>query len=549
MKKNYNQENSNTATILYLIAFFVIIIVVYSLNNLRDKNNLPNAIRDTSIVISDSGNVIVDEFLSIDRPVDMIICSRGIQSPNPIYILDFKINGQKISKDEIQIKSLRENGMNICYLKLKKSLLNYVNSTDKEVDVRWVYRYNILSKYQSSIFKNIESYNLEMPEIFTPAEQSWALSENINVKLLPNNYYLLSNIFPEYSLTYNSPNSLSLKRKYINTNLKLLGAIKRYFIIRKRFPDFISEFHRQIDLKELDRLEEEWDIFQQSDSLYKGGSFHFTLPASFTPTIPEMSVTIDGKNYKPFPIDSTKFEQILSSGLTENNYCYYYIGIDKDSYRSKVKNKTIDIIYGSYKDQIIDFKIKLSFNPLNTGRLQKVDYFNYRFCYYPTYLSNFNREDVLRINLPNEMTISKIWSYNNHIVDSSSTSLSFSRMNNQNYANQPLIIDIERDGVQTATWLKNINTALCFISLPFTFWWYIKRFFNEKIELRMKDILKLFTSLVGFEISFYLWKSELLELALFTNYLILLVMCLFAILLFRWSIKIPPTISTKNYKI
>jgi len=413
----------------------------------------------------------------------------------------------------------------------------YVNSTDKEIYVSWMYQYNILSKYQSSVFKNIESYNLGMPEIFTPADQYFSISENISVKLHPDSYYLESKNFPEYSLTYNSPNSLSLKRKYTNTNLESLGALNRYFIIRKINPGWFGEFQRQIDLKKLDRLEEEWNLAQQSDSLHKGVHFQFLLPERFAPSNPEITITTDGNNYKPFPIDSTKLKQLLCTELTETNFCYYYIGYDQDSYYSKVKNKIIDIIYGFHKDQIINIKTKLLFNPLKTGRLQKVDYFNYRLCYYPAYLSTFNGNDILRINLPDEMTISKIWSYNNHIVDSSSTSLSLSSMNNLSYFNKPLIIDIVRDNFQMATWLKYVNIAFGILSLPFIFWWYLKRYFNSKLELWFNKIIGIFIGILTIETSYLMSQPDPLEYALFTNFIVLSIFLIIAIILLTLSSK------------
>jgi len=138
-RRREKRSHPNTKTILYLIFFLLIIAFISLYRHFTNKNDLPHAIKTTSLVISDSGKVLIEESLSIDKRVDMIICSRGIQSPNPILLLDFRINGQRISKDDIQIKSIHERGINVRYLKLKNPLLYYVNSTDKEIYVSWMY--------------------------------------------------------------------------------------------------------------------------------------------------------------------------------------------------------------------------------------------------------------------------------------------------------------------------------------------------------------------------------------------------------------------------
>ncbi len=480
---------------------------------------VPKLTKNIVITIDKKGNAVIDESIVLDRQANMIICSMGISTPDRfITRVHFDINGRNISSDEIIFKNIDMNGVKIGYYQLKNPVQFYVNDEDKIITTRWIYQYSIFTKYQALICDSFESYKFNLYEVFAPVFQKLQINESIIVDALDSAFHIECRNFPEYKKQIKSTHSVSLSRQFESSNSTKIGVVKnRYFVFRKYNQPSMGEFQRQIDFTKIDRMEEQWSFKIKTDSILKGCHIQIPFPGIIDISNPDILVNIDGNLHKPFPIDSIKLSRLQEGEKSDSNTFYYYSGYSIDEFDPNLKRKNIDILFPYVPHQIATTIVKVKYNPLITGLVKKIDCFNYQIKYYLWFLPDSMREDLLRINIPEDMEISDIINYNSHIVDSSSTSMAFINMNNESYIESPLIINIKMQGSIIANWLRLINLTISLITILCIVLYSIKRECRLLLENFLKKLIFPFLIvLIPIEIGLLFGKSNTLEVAAYT---------------------------------
>ena len=516
-RKKYNNKQRSLIFVCVTALLACIILFLFFLK----VGDCGLIIKSTNISIATKGEITVEETWQVEKDIDMIVCSSGIRTPNPVIVENCSINGRRIPISEIELKNEKNKKTGFRYLTLKNPLKYYMDESEALAKINLKYKYTCLTKYQAAKYDSLRSFADYYIEVDAPIFKKVKIKENIQIKCIDDDLNLDCQDFSQFSMKSQGNRYITLTReKEYSNNNSILCVYLGHILLSKRSQINVGEFKRELIFQNIDRVEERCFLTLHEESGEKGLHFEIAYPKNVDLSNPDIIIEINGGGIKPFPVDSLTRDKILNDNIASYDGVYYCAGIGKSTGDPLLTNNKIEFFYHYPKAHIANIRIIVNYNPQNTGTLIQKDYYHYQIRYLVGHLVDFNHQDNLCVRLPQGLCVSEIVTRREYVNDSSSTYVSFNNLNIASYTRVPVLIDIEREGALFAYLLRWINIGCAIMVLPFVLWRWINKYFCPRVNLLLNRFIWLIIIyiLMTLELPYLLSQQNLLAVLNYTYY-------------------------------
>jgi len=514
---------------LYLVIFIISLIVFVILILFIDQNENMNIVKPhlektTVVTYGHSGEVTVETTIITSPNVIVSIKTDGIKTPNYVQLKEIKLNNEHLKFPKFKMLSQKTRNGNYIYIVVDSA---YKSTKSDTFYIKYIS--NIFTKYQKSLKEGRYLFSFTMYESILNSQSSINVNSNL-ITTSKNDFYspTISRRNDFKIKVYNKPQSIKYFRTYTSVGYEQLLFLS--------YPDFIFEFNsyksigeliRYIKFEKLDYVNEVVNLKLKQYGDGKGVFFNIPFRKEYKNL--EIIISINGKEFSPFPIDSITYNKIKDSLRIASPY--YYIG-PRGIFPNATENYII-IMFPLLKDEIALMSIKYKYD--SKFILKKQDYFHYHFKYYLKYLPSAQNKNKIDISVPNGFHFELDNSNNmfSRLLETP-TDIVYENINKPEYVGETIDLNIIKDGV-TAFNIINWTIIIIFIStiLIIIYYYTTKRQITSIIVWAMTIFQFILALILG-------WTSaeDIIEIFFYVDsYLLLLSILL--LLLYKLIFKPP----------